>query len=264
MSFDDPIVYPGQAGAAHLHAFFGNTATNAASTAESIRNSGNSTCLGGTINRSAYWVPAMVDTKTHRAIAPAYAHFYYKQGYRLANPRSIQPLPEGLRMVSGDASNATPGSIAARFKCNGGPNNSNDQYGSAIPNCDAGAEVIQEIFFPQCWDGRNLDAPDHRSHMSYAVRQAQWPYAYACPSSHPVALPEITFNIAYVVPSRDATRTWRLSSDVYDRSLPGGYSSHGDWFNGWKKSVSDTWNAGCVQTRRDCHSHLLGDGRMTY
>ena len=264
MSFDDPIVAPGQPGAAHLHTFFGNTGTNAHSTAESIRGTGNSTCRGGTINRSAYWVPSMVDTATNRAIAPAYANFYYKQGYALNPPTIIQALPVGLRMVAGNAMNAAPGSPEARFKCIGGPNDSNDQYGSAIPNCDAGAQVIQEISFPQCWDGRNLDSPDHKSHMSYPVRQAHSPYTFACPSSHPVAIPAISFNIAYLVPSRGATRTWRLSSDVYDRSLPGGYSSHGDWFNGWNKSVSDTWNARCVQSRRDCFSHLLGDGRMMY
>jgi hypothetical protein len=264
MSFDDPIVHPGRPGAAHLHTFFGNTGTDAGSTAGSILNSGNSTCRGGTINRSAYWVPAMVDTTTNRAVVPAFAHFYYKQGYALNPPGLIQALPAGLRMVAGDSLNAVAGAPNARFKCVGGPNNSDDQYGSGIPNCDAGAQVVQEIYFPQCWDGVNLDSPDHKSHMSYPVRTTQWPYTSQCPSSHPIALVEITFNIAYTVPSPGAAKSWRLSSDVYDRSLPGGYSSHGDWFNGWKKEVSDTWNAACVQTRSDCHSHLLGGGRMMY
>jgi hypothetical protein len=51
---------------------------------------------------------------------------------------------------------------------------------------------------------------------------------------------------------------------MYDRSLPAGYSSHGDWFNGWNVEISDTWARACVQARRDCHSHLLGDGREIY
>ena len=33
---DDPIVFPGQPGAAHLHEFFGNTSTNASSTYASM------------------------------------------------------------------------------------------------------------------------------------------------------------------------------------------------------------------------------------
>jgi hypothetical protein len=34
---DDPTVFPGQAGKSHLHTFFGNTTTGAASTYESLR-----------------------------------------------------------------------------------------------------------------------------------------------------------------------------------------------------------------------------------
>ncbi|HZW74481.1 MAG TPA: DUF1996 domain-containing protein [Caldimonas sp.] len=263
MAFDDPIVYPGVPGAAHLHTFFGNTATSATSTADSIRTSGNSTCLGGTINRSAYWVPSMIDTSTGKPIVPDVAGIYYKQGYTLEPPTIIQPLPAGLRMIAGDPTNDKPGSPVALFKCIGGPNNSNDQYGSSIPNCDAGAQVYQVIVFPQCWDGKNLDSPDHKSHMSYVVA-APGGSGFTCPATHPVALPEITFNIIYTVQTANAAKAWRLSSDAYDTSLPAGYSSHGDWFNGWEKPISDAWAAGCVQARRDCHAHLLGDGRMMY
>ena len=61
-----------------------------------------------------------------------------------------------------------------------------------------------------------------------------------------------------------AAKAWRLASDTYDTSLPGGYSSHGDWFNGWKEEFSDAWHADCVTRGRDCHAHLLGDGAMMY
>ena len=66
MSFDDPIVFPGQPGRSHLHTFFGNTGANADSTAESIRGTGNSTCRGGIANRSSYWVPTLIDIRDKR------------------------------------------------------------------------------------------------------------------------------------------------------------------------------------------------------
>jgi hypothetical protein len=69
-AFDDPIVFPGQVGKSHLHVFFGNTLSSASSTAESLRTTGNSTCRGGTVNRSSYWVPAMVDTTTNLPVVP--------------------------------------------------------------------------------------------------------------------------------------------------------------------------------------------------
>src|SRR6478752_5197313 len=61
MAYDDPIVFAGSPGASHLHVFFGNTSVDANSTQQSL-DAGGSTCRGGTANRSAYWMPAMIDT----------------------------------------------------------------------------------------------------------------------------------------------------------------------------------------------------------
>jgi Domain of unknown function (DUF1996) len=265
MSFDDPIVWPGQPGKSHLHTYFGNTAVDASTTPESLRAAGNSTCRGGTANRSAYWVPTMINTADGTPIVPDDIGVYYKSGF--LDGAVINPLPAGLRMVAGNsAATAAPDNTYMRFKCIGGPNNENDKYGSQIPNCDVGAAVWQEIFFPQCWDGVNLDSPDHKSHMATPVPDPSGapPYGLRCPATHPVAIPQISFNVVYVVPSKDAPLRWRLSSDNYDPKLPGGYSSHGDWFNGWMSDVSDSFAKNCIRARKDCHSHLLGDGRMIY
>ena len=71
MRADDPIVKPNAPGTSHLHTFWGNTATNAHSTAESIASTGNSTCRGGTVNRTAYWTPSIIDTRTGTPVAPS-------------------------------------------------------------------------------------------------------------------------------------------------------------------------------------------------
>ena len=268
MAFDDPIVYPGQVGRSHLHTFFGNTLTNAASTPDSIRNTGNSTCRGGIANRSSYWVPTMIDTKDGTPIAPDGIGVYYKNG--IFDGSTVNPFPVGLRMIAGEpAATAARGQwsdFSYRFKCIGGPNNQNDKYGSELPNCDMGAEIWQEIFFPQCWDGKNLDSPDHKSHMSYfvTIQTPAGAWVPACPTTHPVILPQIAFNVIYIVKEKNAPLRWRLSSDNYDPSTPGGYSSHGDWFNGWKSDVSDAFVNKCIRAKKDCHSHLLGDGRMIF
>jgi hypothetical protein len=247
MAFDDPIVFPNQPGRSHLHTFFGNTGTNAGSTAASLATTGNSTCRGGTVNRSAYWVPSMIDTRTGAPVAPDDSGFYYKTGYKGAQPGDVRPLPQGLRMIAGDPKNAAP-SGPFSYNCKGGPGL------KEIPNCPVGSTVYQSITFPQCWDGVNLDAPDHKSHMTYMKNGA-------CPATHPVMLPEITFRIIYAVTEENSPLHWRLSSDNYDRSLPAGYSAHGDWFNGWKLDVSNAWAKHCLAASKDCHSHLLGDGR---
>ena len=271
MSFNDPIVFPGQVGKSHLHTFFGNTGVNANSTPDSIRNTGNSTCRGGIANRSAYWVPTLIDTQDGTPIAADSIEVYYKSG--LFDGALVRPIPAGLRMIAGNpaatAARAESADFSYRFKCIGGPHHENDHYGAAIPNCDVGAEMIQEVFFPQCWDGVNLDSPDHQGHMSYTVNvpipndPRGWSRA-ACPASHPVIIPAITFNVVYRVTKKDAPVHWRLSSDNYDPVMPGGYSSHADWFNGWINDISNAWAANCIKAKKDCHSHLLGDGRTIY
>lgn len=51
-SKNEPIVYPDHKDAAHLHHFFGNTAVD--ENFSNAETTGNSTCQGGTLNRTAY------------------------------------------------------------------------------------------------------------------------------------------------------------------------------------------------------------------
>jgi hypothetical protein len=247
MNYDDAIVYPGQPGRAHLHTYFGNTAANASSTADSLLNSGSSTCFGGTANRSAYWVPTAVDTRSNSPKSPTIGLFYYKSGYGGVAPSAIQPMPAGLRMIAGEvtATTAAQASVHGGWSCGGAST-------ASIPACPAGSELRLIIEFPQCWNGSDLDSANHRSHMAYSSN--------GCPSSHPIAIPVITFNIIWLVQPGDATDQWRLSSDMYTNG-PGGYSFHGDWFNGWDAAIENEWINSCVRAARDC-SNTLGNGRM--
>jgi hypothetical protein len=107
------------------------------------------------------------------------------------------------------------------------------------------------VSFPQCWDGVNVDSPDHRSHLAY-------PVGTRCPSSHPVALPEVSLQFLYPVTDAEALKRWRLASDLY--SGPAGYSLHADYFFGWDQKVLETWVRLCDVAKKDCAAHMLGDG----
>jgi hypothetical protein len=245
---DDPIVFPGQPGASHLHTFFGNTGTNANSTADTIANQGNGSCRGGTINRTGYWVPTMIDTKTGQPIGPDLIHVYYKAGYILA-PRVINAMPQGLRMVAG-SSTASGKQDRQDWSCfDGGGGFS---HSPTIQNCDT--QLSMNVEFPQCWNGKDLDSPDHKSHMAYPIEGKG-----VCPPGFPVAIPVISFHVLYTTRGHDISG-WRLSSDTYDASKPGGFSVHGDWFYGWKPDIVNRWIPACVQRIASCGSHILGDG----
>ncbi len=250
---DDPIVFPGQPGASHLHMFFGNALVNASTTADNIRTNCSSASAGGTANCTGYWVPALLDALgavllPDKSFEPA---VYYKAGYNIPDPTQISVVPAGLRMIAGDK-NATPSSPQTdqhtQFWCYANPGDQQDH----IVDCPQGSILEMSIMFPRCWDGQNLDSSDHKSHMAYANN--------GCPTTHPVILPDISLHFRFPVNSARGTAGWRLSSDMYDGSLQGGYSLHADWFNGWDPTVMERWVKNCDRAQVDCGVDLLGDG----
>jgi hypothetical protein len=249
MSNDDPIIYPNQQGAAHHHTFFGNTSANFKTNPSTLSTTGNSTCTGGIMNRSAYWVPTIIDTATKTPIKPNYVLVYYKTD----SPSKVVQPPKGLRMIAGDSKSIVPQAEGlVRFTCNQDYNTRKQ----SIPACSQGQTMEELLSFPNCWDGINLDSPDHKSHMAYEK-------AGACPATHPVSIPDITFNVSYTVSTPGGTANWKLASDNYTGG-PGGNSFHGDWMNGWDETISAAFTNNCLKKGVDCHAHLIGDGRMFF
>lgn len=274
-AYDDPIVFPGKKGAAHLHTFFGNTLTDANSTYESLRTTGESTC-NNALNRSAYWIPSMMDGLGN-VVMPERIAVYYK---RLPNSdpkcregKGCVGLPRGLRYIFG---RTMSGPIAGQkdpvyFNCSG-PGAVPAHYKSlpeAARNCPSGATIGAVVEAPNCWDGKNLDSPDHRSHMSYetALGADKRP---SCPSTHPVRIPTFTLGVWYTTddtldrsgdlsPSR---RTWYFSSDRMAgmTARTSGTTFHADWFGAWDDAVLKTWTANCIDKKLNCSDGVLGDG----
>src|SRR4051794_16520278 len=106
---DDPIVYPGQAGKSHLHDFFGNTTTDAASTYESLR-AGTNTCRTAEDN-SGYWEPALY--RNGAEVKPVSMKVYYRTGRH--DPESVQAFPPGFRMIAGDSTATSAQALRTTF-----------------------------------------------------------------------------------------------------------------------------------------------------
>ncbi len=256
-AFDDPIVFPGRPGASHLHVFFGNTAVDANSTPADVASRGNSTCRGGTLNRTAYWAPAVIDSRTGQVLTPNQGTFYYKTGYSI-DPATVQPIPAGLRMIAGDM-RATTWQDHLGWGCR-------DRHAPSmtIPTgCGVGDAVRLTVSFPQCWDGVRLDSPDHKSHMAYPTYRNP-PQRSTCPASHPVTIPLITEFFDYEITPTSTPASWRLSSDMYSTAIPGGLSAHADWMNGWDPATMRTMVTSCLNRGADCQVGYLGDGRVIY
>ena len=249
-SYDDPIIYPEQPGKSHFHMFFGNTETNALTTENELINTGGATCQGYELNRSAYWVPALLDG-TGNAVVPFQIIIYYKT----KSPQTVIPMPQGLQMIGGnDLSFSFDADEQLHWSCGG----SGQRYNvtNRIPDC--GGDVINAtVQFPNCWDGVNLSkpAPDFTSHLTY-VNESQ-----PCPSSHPQRLPQISFLIYWR--GADSVNGWYLSSDDLDApgATPGG-SLHADWWGAWNDEAIELWTFNCLRASRNCTYGQTGTSRQ--
>lgn len=268
VSFDDPLVFPGQPGATHEHIFFGNPDVDAFTTVENLRMASTSTCQGGALNLSAYWVPSIRDAQGERVEFNGPPLFYYKSGFHIP-ATEIQAPPEGLAMIAGHSHATTAQSTeAVKYRCESWePTTPQFDEGDPldhvpyIPDCDPGDLLEIRIVFPQCWDGVNLSSDDFHAHMAYPI-PAEVPHKGTgrCPASHPVPIPEIAYNFSiWITEEMDSPSSWRLSSDNYPDD-PGGYSTHADWMNGWHPDIMDRIVSNCINAEADCGVGLLGDG----
>lgn len=228
---DDPIVYPGQPGASHMHTFLGNTTTNAGTTLASLQ-AGGSSCSAPD-DRSGYWMPTMYNG--NQAILPVGPQvIYYKTG--VLDYTSVRPFPSGLRFLVGDM-NASPAEFLAGsyegWECG------NSYHNADFPaSCPAGTQLNIRYQAPSCWDGIHLDSPDHKSHMAYPVDGR-------CTADHPVAVPMLEFKMAF--PAGSDTSQVRLSSGR-------GYSFHYDFFNAWDPATLQAMVKQCINGGFQCNA----------
>jgi hypothetical protein len=236
---DDPIVYPGQPARSHAHTYFGNTSTNARATLASLRQA-KTTCKPSA-DRAAYWVPTLY--QNGREIRPAKAQFYFNlRGYD-----QMHAFPAGLKVVAGNAHAFQPQSTNIVYwacaasgtlrsapltrpprSCANVPIKPRKGFFKACATCPAQplppprshVKLFLELHvnFPDCWDGKHLDSPDHQSHMAYSRN-------YVCPASHPVKVPLIRLNVRY--PITDGRGVYLSSGGVL--------TGHADFFNAWNE-----------------------------
>jgi len=224
---DDPIVFPGRKGASHLHSFVGNDSTDAGSTPASLMRFTASSCKP-VDDHSAYWVPSLLDHG--KVLEPEQVIVYY--GSLLDDKTGTVPMPNGLRMIVGDPKRqvATPVGAVNQFYCAGGPlDGASRSADGNWPVC-AGGTIHFTMRFPDCWDGKHLDSPDHRSHVGFGQ-------GGRCTAVFPVPIPSVTFSIAY--PTSGSPDGFALSS-----GLPS--SMHGDAFFAWEPDAMAQRVKDCV------------------
>jgi len=196
------------------------------------------TCPERTGDTSGYWTPALY--KNGAKIEPGGTavreQFYYRKSN--LNPGTvIHSFPPDFRMIAGNghAMSEAENAYLGREIYYGCSDNSETGKPTAPVDCATGI-ITLHVGFPNCWDGVNIDSPDHKSHVVYPSRGV-------CPDDHPVALPRLIVRLEFPVGTDSSGIT--LSSGPY-------YTAHADFWNTWQQDKLDAFVQYCLNTDTDC------------
>ncbi|MFH9467420.1 DUF1996 domain-containing protein [Streptomyces clavifer] len=247
---DNVIAAPGVSnGAHHMHDYIGNQATDAFSSDDDLAG-GETTCRNQG-DRSTYYWPVLrlqngqdendvdadgggKDQNTGEIQTPSQVTLKF-----VGSPAGkVTAMPRFLRIITGDAKAFTNGDANANasWSCTGFENR---QLKDKYPICPEGSQVVRSFAFQSCWDGRNTDSANHRTHVAFAQDDGR------CPSGFR-AIPQLVQRIVYDVPPGPG-----FAVDSFPEQLHKPVTDHGDFINVFddrlmKKVVS------CVNGGRKC------------
>ncbi|ORY10678.1 hypothetical protein BCR34DRAFT_601962 [Clohesyomyces aquaticus] len=252
----DPLVNPGMKYTPHLHQIVGGNAFNV--TMDPTKDMfAESTCTSCSFKEdtSNYWTAVMFfkhkNGSYHRVPQVGnggpQGKLFNKGGldvYYIPSGK-VTAFKKGFRMLAGSATNTVDSKVTKANICHrcwtspseskfvgGAPCSGTDTV--AIPSDPTCKMIRQTIIFPTCWDGKNLDSPNHQDHVAYGQGSGATGGG-ACPSTHPVKLPQIMYELMWNVTDYSDKSMWPSTGSPFVYSMGiGGAAAHGDYLFGWK------------------------------
>ncbi|MGW3652038.1 DUF1996 domain-containing protein [Streptomyces sp. NPDC000878] len=226
---DNDIVAPGVSnGAHHVHDYVGNRRVDFKSTNQSLSAQGTS-CTNG--DQSAYYWPVLRDTTRQGPDANALGGGAEGNKGAILVPRAVTitylgsptgrvvAMPRFLRIITGDAKAFTNGTknANAHWSCTGFENRV--QLTDKYPICPRGSKVVRSFAFQSCWDGRNVDSADHRSHVAFAGADGNCARGFK-------AIPQLTMRLIYKTPAAP-----NFAVDGFQGQQHNAITDHNDFIN---------------------------------
>ena len=261
VAYTDLIIAP-LLNSVHPHCFIGNIKGSiSTSTLADLKTAATSND-GGIENRSSYWFPCLIDTRTNSIVPFKVRPIIYYNG-----PFAEKWFDDGMELLvdKADNKNSNDWYLAQKkiiWECGG--------VGSPlIPLiCGEGELLRLKLLFPSCSDGR-LSSPDHYSHLAYAGYYANGDKLTAkdtlpnqCPRTHPIRLPDLSFIFGFRMNDPAMINYVRLSSDHIGD--PAGISAHADAFEAHGPAFKVHILNNCLKAKMDCGGKNIGQVNGVY
>jgi hypothetical protein len=166
----------------------------------------------------------------------------------VGNPQSkVTEMPRLLRIITGDAKAFVNGTANANasWSCTGFEDR---QLKDKYPLCPQGSDVVRTFKFQSCWDGRNIDSANHRTHVAFADANGKCGNGFQ-------AIPQLVQRIVYDVdaPSlNDGGRTVPLFAvDSFPEQVHKPVTDHGDFINVFDEDLMGEM-VDCINAGRKC------------
>ncbi|MGA5077882.1 DUF1996 domain-containing protein [Streptomyces griseoincarnatus] len=256
---DNVIAAPGVSnGAHHFHDYIGNQATNAFVSDEELTRAQTS-CEDQRDRSSYYWPVLRLQNGTEERDAQSPGGGIEGNAGEIVTPKDVTltfvgnpkakvtAMPRLLRIITGDAKSFVngPANANASWSCTGFEDR---QLKDKYPLCPEGSDVVRSFAFQSCWDGRNIDSANHRTHMAFTDAEGN------CPSGFQ-PIPQLVQRIVYDVdaPSlEDGGKTVPLFAvDSFPEQLHKPITDHGDFINVFEEDLMNEMVA-CINEGRTC------------
>lgn len=176
------------------------------------------------------------------------------QRQHISNPtEKLHAFPPGFRMLAGnpwfrtDKTSTIKNARAINYACISPHKSNPETFGFPKINCELGLRL--QVFFPSCWDGKNIDSEDHKSHVAYPD---DINYGI-CPKSHPKRLISLFYEVLFDINKfkDEWTPNGKDVPWVLSHGDATGFGLHGDFLNGWHQPTLQKAIDTCLDVNGD-------------